>query len=195
MVRVRNLIDGVILPHRDFVELDTRKCYLRLFAPLEDNLSAFHSDAEGVFQMRAGEIWKLDASQDHAAANFSRRSRQFLCLDFCSESPIEIQDVFKAGLHARNERRDVSRVEFTSEDRHSLIRGISSLLEERTFRDIVFATSKIHFSRLVGTSECYDWLIEAAELVNNTSVVNKAKALKSYLTRERKLRERFSIYF
>ncbi|MGH3923873.1 MAG: aspartyl/asparaginyl beta-hydroxylase domain-containing protein, partial [Pseudonocardiaceae bacterium] len=80
MVRARNLIDALVVPHRDFVELD-KDCdrYLRTFMVLENNSQAFHSDDDTVIRMRPGEIWFLDAAAVHAAVNFSTRSRQAIC--------------------------------------------------------------------------------------------------------------------
>lgn len=40
MVRTRNLLDGQVLPHRDFIELDSKKeKYIRILIPLETNLT------------------------------------------------------------------------------------------------------------------------------------------------------------
>ncbi|WED43514.1 aspartyl/asparaginyl beta-hydroxylase domain-containing protein [Legionella cardiaca] len=83
MVRARNLINGFVIPHKDFVELKQRKThYLRVFIPLENNSDSYHSDEKSVFQMQKGEVWRLDASIVHAAANFGTDSRVHICLDF-----------------------------------------------------------------------------------------------------------------
>lgn len=44
MVRARNLMDGMVIPHRDFVELDPGLSYFRVFIPIEFNSGSFHSD-------------------------------------------------------------------------------------------------------------------------------------------------------
>jgi hypothetical protein len=44
MARSRNLIDALVIPHRDFVELDKdNDQYFRTFMVLEENTAAFHS--------------------------------------------------------------------------------------------------------------------------------------------------------
>lgn len=98
MVRARNLIDGMVVPHKDFVELSSDKNYFRVFVPLERNDDSFHSDEKGVFNMKPGEVWFLDASMVHAAINFSSRSRMFLCLDFVFENRFLIRIFFVRGL-------------------------------------------------------------------------------------------------
>ncbi|MGR5913138.1 aspartyl/asparaginyl beta-hydroxylase domain-containing protein [Bacillus cereus] len=96
MVRTRNLVDAMVIPHRDFVEFShSTKQRFRVFLALEDNKMAFHSDEEAVFRIRKGEIWFLDAAIGHAAANFSKDSRVFLCLDYVFDSDFDPSDIFK----------------------------------------------------------------------------------------------------
>ncbi|MCV5063527.1 aspartyl/asparaginyl beta-hydroxylase domain-containing protein, partial [Escherichia coli] len=52
-------------------------------------------DEEAVFRIRKGEIWFLDAAIGHAAANFSKDSRVFLCLDYVFDSDFDPSDIFK----------------------------------------------------------------------------------------------------
>ncbi|RSD25948.1 aspartyl/asparaginyl beta-hydroxylase domain-containing protein, partial [Vibrio pectenicida] len=83
MVRTRNLVNGQVVPHKDFIELDDNKGkYIRILIPLETSLTSYHSDEHyGVFRMRKGDIWQLDASVVHAAYNFGNGNRVILCLD------------------------------------------------------------------------------------------------------------------
>lgn len=44
MVRTRNLINGQVIPHKDFIELGNNKeKYIRIFIPLETNLTSYHN--------------------------------------------------------------------------------------------------------------------------------------------------------
>jgi hypothetical protein len=195
MVRARNLIDGMVIPHRDFVELDDSHTYLHVFVPLEHNNDSYHSDASGVFQMQLGEVWFLDAAIDHAAINFSNHSRMFLCLDFSYKENFENQDIFSrsASFSMQKEPTYVARKALTYSHRQALVSGLSSLLSKHTFKDLVFAISKLHFLYKVEVAECYEWLVEAATINGEDALVIQAKALRRFLTIDRNLGERFSL--
>ncbi|WP_413205319.1 aspartyl/asparaginyl beta-hydroxylase domain-containing protein [Rhodospirillum sp. A1_3_36] len=195
MVRARNLIAGMVVPHRDFVELDPKRQYFRIFVSLEQNGDAFHSDPSGVFQMRAGELWYLDAGVDHAAVNFSSKSRQFLCFDFVFDGPFDDLDILKpeAPFTPEVDPLYIERGSMSPSEKDDVVAALSSLLSRQTFKDLLFATSKYHFNRDVGICECYDWLIAAAERIADTAIKDKAVQLRRYLTEHRSLNERFDV--
>lgn len=195
MIRARSLVDGLVIPHRDFVELDTKITYFRVFLALEDNDEAFHSDEYGVFQMKAGEIWFLDAGISHAAVNFGLKSRMFLCLDFMYESTFEYTDIFTdvSALEAYRESFYVARQPFADASRDEVIRSTAKLLNRFTFKDVLFALSKYHFIYDLSVSSCYDWIISAAEQPGNGEIIKKAKSLRRYLIEKRGMGERYTI--
>ncbi|MFS0828665.1 aspartyl/asparaginyl beta-hydroxylase domain-containing protein [Pseudomonas phoenicis] len=195
MVRARSLVDGLVIPHRDFVELDTAVTYYRVFLALEDNAQAFHSDEQGVFQMRAGEVWYLDAGISHAAINFGLNSRTFLCLDFIYEQRFEPADIFKDRRSAHVQRHDIhiKRVPLQPLKEREIIAATATLIECFTFKDIVFALSKYHFIYDLPVASCYDWIISAAEQANNAPVLEKAKTLRRYLIEHRAMGERYAL--
>lgn len=194
MVRARNLIDGMVIPHRDFVELDPRLRYLRVFLPLETNDRAFHSDASGVFQMRVGELWYLDAASDHAAINFSSGRRLFLCLDFAFASSFDDTDIIAptAPFTRGGAPHYVHRSVIAETEKRGIVDALACLLSRETFKDLVFAVSKIRFTRDAGVAECYDWVVEAARRSSDPILLDKALKLRRYLVEERALGERFS---
>ncbi|MBY7115258.1 aspartyl/asparaginyl beta-hydroxylase domain-containing protein [Bacillus sp. 17RED48] len=196
MVRTRNLIDAMVIPHRDFVEFkDNTKRRFRVFLALEDNTKAFHSDEEAVFRIRKGEIWFLDAAIGHAAANFSKDSRVFLCLDYVFNEDFLPSDIFKdkETYNPDLDRFIVQREKLDSNFEKELISSLSKVMTRITFRDIVFFLSKIHFEKDIPVAQCYDWLDEIAEKSGDQAIVNKAKHLREYIIEHRNLGERFSM--
>lgn len=196
MVRARNLIDGMVIPHRDFVELNTQaNKYFRVFIAVEENKDAFHSDEKGVFQMKPGEVWFLDAAIDHAAINFSNKSRMFLCFDFVLEHAEDDKVIFNS--HANIDFDVVQTYEprqpLTADKVEQLIQSTAMLLTQDTFKDMLFALSKMHFIYDVPVREVFDWMHKAALIKGDIKMINKSKALKRYLVEARELKERFSI--
>ena len=194
MVRLRTLIDGMVIPHKDFVEVKEKSRCLRVFIPLEDNELAFHSDEEAVFRMRKGEVWFLDAAIVHAAVNFSNRSRTALCLDYIFPEKFSHADIFvnKDKFTPGIQPLLVPRQELTWNFEESLISPLSQLLTRYNFKEIVFVLSKIHFYQNIPISACYDWLIEIAKRSNDASMLAQAESLRTFLIVERKLEEHFA---
>ena len=195
MVRARSLLDGMVIPHKDFVELDRSSSYFRVFVPLEDNPESFHSDEAGVFQMKAGEVWFLDAGINHAAINFGGGSRMFLCLGYIFKGEFSREDIFNpdATIGAARQSFHVRRTPLRAEAIETIISATSKILNQHTFKDMVFALSKYHFIYDLPVTACYDWLITAAEATKNNLLVCKAKSLRSYLTESRGIGERYII--
>lgn len=195
MVRARSLIDGMVIPHRDFVELDRSKHYFRVFVPLETNEEAFHSDESGVFQMQIGEVWFLDAAINHAAINFGSKSRMFLCLDYIFTKEFQHTDILLSTAKFEEPRAEylITRTPLGDKQRDEIIRGASTIINRRTFKDLVFALSKYHFIYDVEVAECYDWIVRAAELDGDQEVIQKATLLRKYLIEKRDMGERYII--
>lgn len=195
MVRARSLVDGLVIPHRDFVELDSSITYFRVFVPLEDNSDSFHSDEAGVFQMKAGEVWFLDAGINHAAVNFGGKSRMFLCLDFMFEGPFEESEIFseKARLNEPREIFHIVRRPLIERERDNIITATAQMLTRHTFKDLIFALSKYHFTYDIPVNSCYDWMINAAELTRDQKIIDKARSLRRYLIEQRDMGERYTI--
>lgn len=196
MVRTRNLIDAMVIPHKDFVELNKpMEQYFRIFIPLEDNELAFHSDEENVFRMRKGEVWFLDAAIVHAAVNFSNRNRLFLCLDYAFPGDFHPSDIFVNKNMYTTELTPcvVEREQAEPGFEEQLIASLSPVMNRQNFKDIVILLSKVHFYKNVPIEACYDWLVEIAENTGDRALVQKAQDLRNYLIRNRALGERFSI--
>lgn len=196
MVRTRNLIDGMVIPHKDFVELNKPKNqYFRVFVPLEDNQHAFHSDEDNVFQMKKGEIWFLDAAIDHAAVNFSTESRIFLCLDFAFPGDFHPSEIFtnKALYNEQIKPTIAKRKQLKPEAVEHMIQSLSQIIDKYNFKDVLFMLSKIHFYKDVPVSAAYDWLEEITRRSGKEELLDKTQKLRKYMIEKRDLGERFSI--
>lgn len=195
MVRTRNLIDAVVIPHRDFVELDRdAEQYFRVLMFLEENPTAFHSNDDTVINMQPGEVWFLDASTVHAAANFSDESRQMLCVDFAFDGPYEESDIFRDKQHYRptTEAQIVERPALPAE-RLEAIRGLGKVVDRSNFKEFLFFLSKVHFRYDVPAEATYQWLTEIAEDSGDSLLVRKAAELRDYAIGARALSERFTL--
>lgn len=195
MVRTRNLIDGMVIPHKDFVELDKSRSYLRLMIPLEQNTRSFSSDESGVFQMQPGEVWILDAAVGHAAINFSTKSRIFLCLDYAFQGERRNADVLKKSTKVEEKQRDVyvQRRPMNPGHQDRIIEGLSRIVSLFTLKDLLFAVSKYHFIYEVPVTAGFEWLKEAAVLARDEDSYDRINNLTRYLVESRELGERFSL--
>ncbi|GAA4657262.1 L-proline cis-4-hydroxylase [Streptomyces chumphonensis] len=195
MVRARNLVDAVVIPHRDFVELDRdAEQYFRVLMFLEDNPAAFHSNDDTVINMRPGEVWFLDAGSVHAAANFSSDPRQMLCVDFAFDGEYEESDIFRDPAHYRpsTDARVIDRPPLPAE-RRAAIGDLGKVVDRSNFKEFLFFLSKVHFRFDVPAEATYDWLTEIAASSGDRVLVDKAAELREYAIGARELSERFSI--
>ncbi|MEC0666588.1 aspartyl/asparaginyl beta-hydroxylase domain-containing protein [Priestia flexa] len=195
MVRTRNLVDALIMPHRDFVDLNKDiQQYFRVFIPLEDTELAFHSDEDNVFRMRKGEVWFLDAGIVHAAANFSNKNRLFLCLDYSFDGEYQPSDIYKnKEMYTRDiEPCIIEREEINDEFEEELISSLSKVISRHNFKEMVFLLSKVHFYKNVPVDKCYKWLAEIAKRSGDELMADKAEKVHQYLIEKRELGERFS---
>ncbi|AGF73818.1 aspartyl/asparaginyl beta-hydroxylase domain-containing protein [Corynebacterium halotolerans] len=195
MVRARNLIDAMVVSHRDFVDLgEDNDRYFRTFMVLEDNPQAFHSDSDTVIRMRPGELWYLDAAAVHSAVNFSSQSRQSLCVDFIFDGQRDEASIFR---DLSSYQPDLSpeireRAAFTSDLEQRLLR-LSEVVNRRNFKDVLFLLSKIHFDYNVPGERTYDWLLDICRTAGDDQLIAKAEMVRDYMINVRALGERFSI--
>ncbi|MEV0558630.1 aspartyl/asparaginyl beta-hydroxylase domain-containing protein [Streptomyces sp. NPDC050597] len=195
MARTRNLKNAIVIPHRDFVELDRElDLYFRTFMVLEDSPLAFHSDDDTVIHMRPGEIWFLDAAAIHSAVNFSDLSRQALCVDLAFDGSFDEKEAFaEASVYAPGESPDLpDRMPF-SQERAERILSLADVIERENFRDILFLLSKVHFTYDVCASETYEWLIAISKKAGDDKMVEKSERIRDFTIGARDLGERFSL--
>ena len=194
LARIHSLGDGVLIPHRDFLELepDTPN-WARVHIPIQTNTLCLHSEEDAVFRMRSGEIWLFDASRLHSAINFSDVHRLNLCLDFeLGNEPVRA--LFRNGLSpGTTSVPQIIQRPPLSDDFHKSLLGMSACIDEMNFRDIVGFLSRVHFYRQAPLSHFFDWLLEITARSGNLVLHNKAIAFTRFLRAERNMFERFAL--
>jgi hypothetical protein len=194
MVRARDIVDSSMMPHKDFLELESTSVQnFRVLMVLEDNPNTFNSDEGKVFRMRKGEVWFLDAAGIHCAANFSADSRVSVCLDFSLDHEFAPSDIFAdAGMYAPVDDSLIIDRKRLPNDFEASISAMSPLLNRHNFREFAFAFGKLHFTFDVPIGQCYDWLIDMAGQADDPALVGKAKEAKNFFVLDRSMHERFS---
>jgi L-proline cis-4-hydroxylase len=87
--RLTRLAPGtVVLPHRDYVELESD--LVRIHVPLQTTPEAYASEEETIYRMGQGQVWFLDATKVHSIGNFATRNRVHLLLDFHADEPASV---------------------------------------------------------------------------------------------------------
>ncbi|WP_406725052.1 aspartyl/asparaginyl beta-hydroxylase domain-containing protein [Streptomyces sp. GD-15H] len=195
MARTRNLKNAIVIPHRDFVELDRElDRYFRTFMILEESPLAFHADEDTVVRMRPGEIWFLDAAAVHSAVNFTDLSRQALCVDLAFDGSFDEKEAFADGsVYAPGATPDIPHRKPFTQERVEKILSLAGVIERENFRDILFLLSKVHFTYDVHPSETYEWLVAISKRAGDEKMVEKAERIRDFAIGARELGERFSL--
>lgn len=195
MARTRNLKNAIVIPHRDFVELDRElDQYFRTHLMLEDSPLSFHSDDDTVIHMRAGEIWFLDAAAVHSAVNFTEFSRQSLCVDLAFDGAFDEKEAFAdATFYTPNLSPDIRRRKPFTKQAEAGILALSGVIGRENFRDILFLLSKVHYTYDVHPSETYEWLMAVSKQAGDDEMVEKAEQIRDFAIGARELGERFSL--
>jgi len=193
LARIHSLGDGVLVPHRDFVEFHTQP-WTRIHVPLLTNINCLHSDTESVFHMRSGEIWFLDASNLHSAINYSAGRRLNLCLDFdlCGES---VEAAFRKShpsAEYKNEPQFVQRPPLGDSFDQELS-SLAATLTESNLYQAVGLLSKVHFFRNTKVADFFDWLAVIAERSGKRSLLTKTERYIGFLRDERRMGDQFDI--
>jgi hypothetical protein len=119
----------------------------------------------------------------------------FLCLDFSFDSAFDASDIFcaDASVLPANDPLYIERSAMSQQGIEKIINATTGIISKDTFRDVVFALSKVHFRHDVDVVACYDWITMAARRSLQLDVVEKTVALRRYLVDARLKGERFSI--
>ena len=188
-VRLAVFSRSVIVPHRDFLELDevpdeARSAH-RLHIPLATNEECFFSEDNVVYRMRAGEVWYFDASQIHSVASFSSAPRIHLIFDFVEKPDagplLSIEEDGTGGIPAD---RIVSRPPLPDADRADLLR-LADVLTMDNFSEVFSILIKKHFRFDGGQDFAWDTMTAIARDCKDPAVLPHTHELRRYYTLER----------
>ncbi|HEX8112902.1 MAG TPA: aspartyl/asparaginyl beta-hydroxylase domain-containing protein [Kofleriaceae bacterium] len=193
LVRAHILEDGVLIPHRDFLELapdEPRWC--RLHLPIATTTACLHSEEDTVFHMRRGEVWFLDASQTHSACNNGTTPRVTLCLDFAlGDRPIE------SLVADRHQLRPTSPVVIARDplDRpfRAGIRDLARLINRHNYREILNFLARVHFYKAVDINEFFAWIVEVASAAGDRELTARLDGFGRFLRSDREMHERYAL--
>ncbi|MER9756230.1 aspartyl/asparaginyl beta-hydroxylase domain-containing protein [Mesorhizobium sp. M0166] len=168
--------NACIIPHRDYLELDGK--FIRLHLVIDTNERCANTEENNIFHMRLGEIWFLDASLSHSAGCFSPTPRLHLVVDIEGTRPLdEVARNVEEPL-ARNARVDI-RKEWTNEALASIL-GLSEIISEANYREIVAILAKLHFFHKVHCEDMYGWLKEICRRRGDPTLIEKANSLERF---------------
>lgn len=149
-----------------------------------------------LFLNASGEIWYLNAGNVHNAVNFSDEKRIWLCLDFALDGENrDIASIFSSSqiVNHKTDAEEVDRMEVKSDKFNDLINGLSAVINEYNFKDVVFMLSKISFMYKISLNNFYDILLDVCHGSNNKDLILKAQNLKRYMIEKRGFKERLSL--
>jgi len=166
---------GVLLPHRDYLEL--KKGFTRVHVPLQTSPACLHSEEDEVFHMRVGEVWFLEASNVHSACNPLEVPRVTLCLDFTRDKGLE--SIFRSPVRQENGPACmIDRPSLTTGELAEIV-AQAATMTMGTFRDVAAAMSMVHFGRRVHPAAMFGWLVESARRAGDPRLVDRALSLRA----------------
>jgi hypothetical protein len=185
-VRVFKLSRGVMLPHRDYLEMD--EGFTRLHLPLQTDRTCLHSEGGHVYHMRLGEIWFLETDEVHSVCALGETTRISLCVD-CAPG-IGFEQLVRPSLAGEHPPFLVDRAPYEGAGEAEVDRLVAGI-DERTFREVVGTLSALHFRYDVHAAALYDWLVDGLTALGRDALAARAAHLRRYATEERSPGERF----
>ncbi|MDX8499057.1 aspartyl/asparaginyl beta-hydroxylase domain-containing protein [Mesorhizobium sp. VK4C] len=173
---VRISKNSCIIPHRDYLELEAN--FARVHLVLDTNEGCANTEKDRIFHMSLGEIWFLDASVPHSAGCFSARPRVHLMADF--EGTCLPEDVVrKTGQPATGNAMVDTRKDWTDEALECVL-GLSHIISDANYREIVSILAKIHFFYKVDCQTMYSWLRELCQRHGDPALIEKTDKLERF---------------
>lgn len=180
--------DGVLVPHRDFIELSER--FSRIQFPILTHPTCLHMEEDEVFHMRTGELWEIDATTVHGACSLTKHTRVSICVD----APLHPDGPpWRDG--ALEPTTDIERPIRPPIDAAFLdgVLGLSAILERNNVRDIVAMLARIPYYREAHASRVFDWLEEITRRSGNAELVERAIAYRRFCIEQRTFGEVFQL--
>lgn len=200
MARVRNLVDGLVIPHTDFLELSQDKDqYVRILLPLETCIDSYHSEEKfGVFRMRKGDIWILESTVPHSAINLTSDNRRILSIDFryADVRNPHYSMIFRdASVHDETvEPALVSRTQLQSDDLHDYLELLATRFKEKDDAEqILVKLSQIQLRFESPVSDIYKNLSAVARLTKRQDLVEHCENMRRFYIGSRTMNERFPL--
>lgn len=200
MARVRNLIDGIVIPHVDFLELSADKDrYIRILIPLETCLDSCHfEETFGVSRMRKGDIWILESQVPHGACNLGSDSRRILSLDFqyWDQAQPDYSRIFTERC-VRDESVAPAMIErsgLAPEDCADYLRMLATQFNDRYDAEkIVVKLTHLQLRYESSVTDIFDNLVAVSRLTRDPGLVTYCEDLRRFYIGAREMDERFDL--
>lgn len=200
MARVRNLVDGIVIPHIDFLELSEDKDrYIRILLPLETCLDAYHAEENfGVFRMRKGDIWILESQVPHWACNLGSDSRRILSIDFqyWDETQPHYSRIFKDPNFCKEVIRPtlLQRQALEPEDRDDYLRMLATQFQGRYDAEkLLVKLAQLQLRCDWPVSAIYDELVAVSRLTGDSELIAYCEDMRRFYIGSRVMDERFDL--
>jgi hypothetical protein len=178
--------DGLLFPHRDFLEVD--RAYRRLHLPIKTNPSAMHSEEDTVFHMREGEIWYLDTTSIHSACNFSQSPRVSVVLDFPED--LSDEQMTRVSSRANLPPRIINRPRFTPTESLQFISRWKAI-DRSNFAEMAWELAALHFQREISCTDVFTMAEEVCLRSADREMLSRALAMRQFFIERRLLGQRF----
>jgi hypothetical protein len=176
--RLTRLAPGtVVLPHRDYVELESD--LVRIHVPLQTAPEAYASEEQTIYRMGQGQVWFLDATKVHSIGNFAKRDRVHLLLDFQADHPTsvfiqqhdEALGVQASAIVPRRPLRPGEREAFAA---------LAGIVDVDNLMDIAAMIIRRYFVADLPVLDVFDWLREIADASGDQDVADRVRWLESH---------------
>lgn len=176
--RVTRLAPGsVVVPHRDYVELESD--LVRIHVPLQTAPEAYASEEETIYRMGLGEVWFLDATKVHSIANFSKRNRIHLLLDFHAPQASSVFNQRQDGPWGMPATSIIPRRPLRPGE-HEAFRALARVIDPANFADVLAMIIKRYFAAAMDAGEVFTWLREIAADSKDPDVLSRAQWLEEH---------------
>ena len=186
-VRVFGLQDGILSPHRDFLEFESPG--VRVQVPLRTSEASLHSENSTVYHLRAGEVWQIHTVDPHSAYSGAGPARLSLCLDFDGDGFDPERDILGA-IPATADVRVIERPSISEAEITGLIESLGPLTRDNA-KSVFRTLATTHFHRESDAADVFTWFESAARHDGNEDLIALAQAFRVFCIEKRAWREGF----
>ena len=177
----------VMVPHRDYVELSGdahRRAAHRLHVCLATSEDCVFTDQDVVYQMKAGEVWFLDASRLHGAGVISTTRRVHLILDLGDvdqDHLLAFDATPSGGIPGASVRR---RPRLSDREREAIL-SLASIVDLDNLPEIFALVVKKDYRSFGGPDFVWNTMREIARLSGDPEIVAKITSWYKHCVLER----------
>jgi hypothetical protein len=179
--------DMVMVPHRDYVELSDeahQRAAHRLHVSLATSRDCVFTDEDVVYQMKAGEVWFLDASRLHGAGVISTVRRVHLILDLADVDQDQVLAFDAAPSGGIPEASIRQRPPLSDREREAIL-SLASIVDLDNLSEIFALVVKKDYRTYGGPNFVWNTMREIARLSGNAEIVAKIAAWEKHCVLER----------